>query len=142
MGEYVDIGGVNTWYDEEGTGEPLVLLHGGLCTNETWAAQMPVFAEGFHVVAPERRGHGHTARRAGAADVCRHGDRHRWLPRPDRRWAGASRRLERRWDRRPPGRDRAPRPRPQAGRDRGELRHGRYRSRGQGHGREHGPGQR
>jgi len=61
MGEYVDIAGVNTWYDEEGTGEPLVLLHGGLCTNETWAAQMPVFAERFHVVAPERRGHGHTA---------------------------------------------------------------------------------
>ena len=40
MGEYVDIAGVNTWYDEEGTGEPLVLLHGGLCTNETSAAQM------------------------------------------------------------------------------------------------------
>ncbi len=61
MGEYVDIGGVNTWYDDEGTGEPLVLLHGGLCTNETWAAQTPVFAERFHVIAPERRGHGHTA---------------------------------------------------------------------------------
>jgi pimeloyl-ACP methyl ester carboxylesterase len=61
MGEYVDIGGVNTWYDEEGSGEPLVLLHGGLCTNETWAAQTPVFAERFRVVAPERRGHGHTA---------------------------------------------------------------------------------
>jgi hypothetical protein len=28
MGEYIDIDGVNTWYDEEGTGEPLVLLHG------------------------------------------------------------------------------------------------------------------
>ncbi|MCU1428774.1 MAG: putative hydrolase or acyltransferase [Actinomycetia bacterium] len=61
MGEYVDIGGVNTWYDEEGSGEPLVLLHGGLCTNETWAAQTPVFAERFRVVAPERRAHGHTA---------------------------------------------------------------------------------
>jgi pimeloyl-ACP methyl ester carboxylesterase len=61
MGEYVDIDGVNTWYDDEGSGEPLVLLHGGLCTNETWAAQIPVFAERFRVVAPERRGHGHTA---------------------------------------------------------------------------------
>ena len=61
MGEYVDIGGVSTYYDEEGSGEPLVLLHGGLCTNETWAAQMPVFAERFRVVAPERRAHGHTA---------------------------------------------------------------------------------
>ena len=39
----------------------LVLLHGGLCTNETWAAQIPAFAEHFRVVAPERRGHGHTA---------------------------------------------------------------------------------
>lgn len=61
MGEYVDIGGVNTWYDAEGSGEPLVLLHGGLCTNETWAAQTPEFAKRFRVVAPERRGHGHTA---------------------------------------------------------------------------------
>jgi pimeloyl-ACP methyl ester carboxylesterase len=61
MGEYVDVDGVNTWYDETGSGDPLVLLHGGLCTNETWAAQTPVFAEHFHVIAPERRGHGHTA---------------------------------------------------------------------------------
>jgi pimeloyl-ACP methyl ester carboxylesterase len=35
--------------------------HGGLCTNETWAAQIPAFAESFRVIAPERRGHGHTA---------------------------------------------------------------------------------
>jgi pimeloyl-ACP methyl ester carboxylesterase len=61
MGDYVDIGGVNTYYDEDGSGEPLVLLHGGLCTNETWAAQTPAFAEHFRVVAPERRAHGHTA---------------------------------------------------------------------------------
>jgi pimeloyl-ACP methyl ester carboxylesterase len=61
MGEYVDIGGLSTWYDEAGGGEPLVLLHGGLCTNETWGVQIPAFAERFHVLAPERRGHGHTA---------------------------------------------------------------------------------
>jgi pimeloyl-ACP methyl ester carboxylesterase len=61
MGEYVDIGGVETWYDEEGRGDPLVLLHGGLCTNETWGAQTAAFAERFHVLAPERRAHGHTA---------------------------------------------------------------------------------
>jgi pimeloyl-ACP methyl ester carboxylesterase len=61
MGEYIDIGGLNTWYEEAGAGEPLVLLHGGMCTNETWGAQTPAFAERFRVVAPERRGHGHTA---------------------------------------------------------------------------------
>ncbi len=61
MGTYVDIAGVDTWYDEDGEGDPVVLLHGGLCTNETWGAQTPAFAQRFRVFAPERRGHGHTA---------------------------------------------------------------------------------
>src|SRR5215211_2604937 len=65
MGAYVDIDGVNTWFDEDGSGDPLILLHGGLCTNETWAGQMSVFAERFRVLAPERRGHGHTADQPG-----------------------------------------------------------------------------
>ena len=61
VGQYIQIGVVNTWYDESGSGDPLVLLHGGICTNETWGAQMPVFGERFRVIAPERRAHGHTA---------------------------------------------------------------------------------
>jgi pimeloyl-ACP methyl ester carboxylesterase len=61
VGEYVEIGGVATWYDEAGRGDPLVLLHGGMCTNETWGAQIPAFSERFRTLAPERRGHGHTA---------------------------------------------------------------------------------
>jgi pimeloyl-ACP methyl ester carboxylesterase len=60
MGEYIDIGGVKTWYDMAGTGEPLVLMHGGLCTNDTWGPVLPELAERFTVFAPERRGHGHT----------------------------------------------------------------------------------
>lgn len=60
MGTYIDIGGVRTWYEEAGSGDPLVLLHGGLVTNETWGAQLPAFAERYHVYAPERRAHGHT----------------------------------------------------------------------------------
>jgi len=61
VGKYVDVGGVDTWYDEAGQGDPLVLLHGGMCTNETWGAQTPAFVERFRTLAPERRGHGHTA---------------------------------------------------------------------------------
>jgi pimeloyl-ACP methyl ester carboxylesterase len=61
VGTYVVIGGVDTWYDEAGQGEPLVLLHGGMCTNETWGAQTLAFSERFRTLAPERRGHGHTA---------------------------------------------------------------------------------
>jgi len=60
MGEYVQIGDVKTWYDTAGSGDPVVLLHGGLVTNDTWAQQIPAIAERFAVYAPERRAHGHT----------------------------------------------------------------------------------
>lgn len=60
MGQYIDIGAVKTWYDEQGEGDPLVLLHGGLVPNESWGMQMPEFSAQFHVLAPERRGHGRT----------------------------------------------------------------------------------
>ena len=62
MGGYLQLesGGLKTWWDEQGVGDPLVLLHGGLATNATWAAQMSDFAAHFRVIAPERRGHGHT----------------------------------------------------------------------------------
>ena len=68
MGDYLDSGGLSTWYDEQGVGQPLVLLHGGLSTNETWAPQMSDFAPQFRVIAPERRGHGHTPT---SRDRCR-----------------------------------------------------------------------
>ena len=60
MGTYVELGAVKTWYDEAGEGEPLVLLHGGIVTNETWGPQLAELPAHFHVFAPERRGHGHT----------------------------------------------------------------------------------
>ncbi|MFE9676732.1 alpha/beta fold hydrolase [Streptomyces sp. NPDC006259] len=60
MGTYVQLPGVRTWYESEGTGDALLLLHGGLCTNDTWGPQRAAFAERYRVLLPERRGHGHT----------------------------------------------------------------------------------
>jgi len=61
MGSYVQIGALKTWYDEVGDeGDALVLLHGGIVTNETWGPQLAELPSRFHVFAPERRGHGHT----------------------------------------------------------------------------------
>ncbi|MCX5528528.1 alpha/beta hydrolase [Streptomyces bobili] len=59
-GTYVQLPGVRSWYESEGAGDPLLLLHGGLCTNDTWGAQRAAFAERFRLFLPERRGHGHT----------------------------------------------------------------------------------
>jgi pimeloyl-ACP methyl ester carboxylesterase len=60
MGDYADLPGVRTWYETEGTGDPLVLLHGGLCTNDTWGSLRADLAAAYRVLLPERRAHGHT----------------------------------------------------------------------------------
>lgn len=57
---YVQLGDVKTWYDEHGTGDPLVLMHGGLVDARFFAPNLEPLAERFHVYTPERRGHGHT----------------------------------------------------------------------------------
>ena len=64
-GGYVDAGGVRTYYEVQGSGEPLILLHGGFATIETWRGQADVFDERYHVYLPERRGHGRTPDVAG-----------------------------------------------------------------------------
>jgi pimeloyl-ACP methyl ester carboxylesterase len=58
---YVDLPGVRTWYSEQGTGEPLVLLHGGLTDARFFEQNIGALAERFHVFATDQRGHGHTA---------------------------------------------------------------------------------
>ena len=59
-GEYLQTGDVRTYYEVHGTGEPLVLLQGGLCTVETLDGLTPCSRSGS-VSTPERRGHGRTA---------------------------------------------------------------------------------
>ncbi len=59
-GDYVDVDGVRTYYEVTGTGEPVILLHGGLCPAETWDAQTAALAEQYRVYVPERYGHGRT----------------------------------------------------------------------------------
>ena len=59
-GRHVDAGGVHTYYEVQGSGEPLILLHGGFATMRTWRGQTEVFAKRYQVYLPERRGHGRT----------------------------------------------------------------------------------
>ena len=64
-GDYIDTGRVHTYYEVSGSGDPLILLHGGMCTAETFDGQTPALAEQFRVYLPERRAHGRTADVAG-----------------------------------------------------------------------------
>lgn len=58
--DYVDAGGLRTYYEAVGAGEPLVLLHGGFCPVETFGGLTPLLAERYRVYLPERRAHGRT----------------------------------------------------------------------------------
>jgi pimeloyl-ACP methyl ester carboxylesterase len=58
---YLPVRGSQIYYETIGSGEPLLLLHGGLGTNQDFASQKPDLAKHFKVVAFERPGHGHTA---------------------------------------------------------------------------------
>lgn len=57
---YVPVEGGKVWYETFGIGEPLVLLHGGLMTNEAWGPILPALAADHEVIAIELQGHGHT----------------------------------------------------------------------------------
>jgi pimeloyl-ACP methyl ester carboxylesterase len=60
-GQYASVNGLELYYEIHGTGEPLVLLHGGLGTIDMFAAILPTLAETRQVIAVDLQGHGHTA---------------------------------------------------------------------------------
>ncbi len=59
-GQYLEVDGVQTYYEVHGEGEPLLLLHGGLATLESLYGLAPGLIERYQVWLPERRGHGRT----------------------------------------------------------------------------------
>jgi pimeloyl-ACP methyl ester carboxylesterase len=56
-GKYATVNGLKMYYEIQGTGRPLVLLHGAF----GWATVYPALAKGRQLIAPELQGHGHTA---------------------------------------------------------------------------------
>ena len=61
MGAYVDVDGLNMYYEVVGEGEPVVLVHGTGGFADSWAAQRDLLPDWYQVFMPECRGHGRTA---------------------------------------------------------------------------------
>ena len=61
MPAYAQLGDVRAYYEEDGEGEPLVLLHPGLADSRAFDEHVPALAQHFRVFRPDRRGHGRTA---------------------------------------------------------------------------------
>ena len=61
-GNYVNVNGLNMYYEIHGTGQPLVLLHGAFSAIGTSFGQvLPGLAKGRQVIGFEMQAHGHTA---------------------------------------------------------------------------------
>jgi pimeloyl-ACP methyl ester carboxylesterase len=63
---FVRAHGANIYFEEQGRGRPLLLIHGGTLTGDSWKPWLPAFAEQYHVVVPDTRGHGRTDNSTGA----------------------------------------------------------------------------
>ena len=57
---YAKAGGINYYYEVTGTGEPLLLLHGGLGSTEMFKPILPALTAHRQVIAIDLQGHGRT----------------------------------------------------------------------------------
>src|SRR5262249_44262138 len=58
---YAPINGLKMYYEVHGTGEPLILIHGGLGATEMFGEIMPSLSSKRKVIAVDLQGHGRTA---------------------------------------------------------------------------------
>jgi pimeloyl-ACP methyl ester carboxylesterase len=60
-GQYAEVNGINLYFETQGSGRPLILLHGGLGSGEMFGPVLPALAERHQVIAVDLQGHGRTA---------------------------------------------------------------------------------
>ena len=59
-GNYASVNGLNLYYDMHGSGEPLILLHGGVLPIDVRDENLAALTEHRQVIAVHLQGHGHT----------------------------------------------------------------------------------
>jgi pimeloyl-ACP methyl ester carboxylesterase len=59
-GQFVPVNGLHMYYEECGSGKPLILLHGGTVTCHMWQPHLSCFVPHFRVITPDSRAQGRT----------------------------------------------------------------------------------
>jgi pimeloyl-ACP methyl ester carboxylesterase len=59
------INGFEMHFEDRGSGEPLILLHGGMGIGSDWRYIFPVDPPGYRVIVPDLRGHGQSTNPSG-----------------------------------------------------------------------------
>ena len=60
-GQYAEVNGIDLYYETRGAGRPLILLHGGLMSGETFEPILPALSERHQIFTVDLQGHGRTA---------------------------------------------------------------------------------
>jgi pimeloyl-ACP methyl ester carboxylesterase len=58
QGKFIKVNELNIYYEDYGSGNPLVLLHGGLVSSARMKPFLPALSNHFRVITPDIRGHG------------------------------------------------------------------------------------
>jgi pimeloyl-ACP methyl ester carboxylesterase len=58
---YAHVNGIELYYEIQGSGRPLILLHGGLMSSEMFGPILPALTERHQVILVDLQGHGRTA---------------------------------------------------------------------------------
>lgn len=64
---YENFSGQRLWYEEQGSGIPLLLLHGWCMTSSVWRFQMDGLGDEYRIITPDFRGFGKSS---AVADEC------------------------------------------------------------------------
>lgn len=58
---YAKVNGLDLYYEIHGTGEPLILLHGGIGAIDMFGEVLPMLSKGRRVIGVDLQAHGRTA---------------------------------------------------------------------------------
>ena len=70
----IDLDGIALHYTDEGTGEPVVLVHGFPHSSDLWTPQRAALSADYRVICPDLRGHGPSDPPHGVASVDMYAD--------------------------------------------------------------------
>lgn len=62
---YIETNGVKIYYETHGTGEPLLLIHGGGLSHLAWSLWIEDLSDDYMLIIPDLRGHGRSTNPSG-----------------------------------------------------------------------------
>lgn len=64
-GKYVRVNGLHMYYEKNGAGTPVILIHGGAETCRMWDPFLDLFSSDYQLITPDSRAHGRTDNPSG-----------------------------------------------------------------------------